>query len=401
MPGIDRRSHALYQHVMTMVYRFADIQLGRLIELAGKHATVIVCSPHGFRCGADRPKPTNHQRSNVNWHRTLGVLAMRGPAIRRDHWCWGGTVLDICPTILALFGLSKGDELDGRPLEEVFEAIPTQRQESDTSTISRDAQFAGVIDEDETNIVLQSLVDDGYLKPGTHVTAYTVQRALDARAFNLAQVHLHSGCVAKAAESLEALVDRRPQVGRFALQLAQCRLALGDRRGCEQLIVKLNKLDVPIHYVRCLNAGVHLADKNYTQALDELFDVEQANPRLPGIHRQIGDVYLATHCWDEARRAYQKEIERDADDPAALFGLGCVAEADSDYAQAVDCFVQAVAIQRFHPAAHFALARVFDKLDRVGDAIASVERCLAQRPNFQEAQTLLANLRCRVAPQTV
>jgi hypothetical protein len=64
---------------------------------------------------------------------------------------------------------------------------------------------------------------------------------------------------------------------------------------------------------------------DHARALDVLFDVEQAYPHLPGIHRQIGDIYLATERWDEARRAFQKELDRDADDPAALFGLGRVA----------------------------------------------------------------------------
>ena len=100
-------------------------------------------------------------------------------------------------------------------------------------------------------------------------------------------------------------------------------------------------------------------------------------------------------AWDEARRAFQKELERDADDPAALFGLGRVAEAEADHERAAECFLHSVAINRFHPEAHFRLAQALHKLGRTADALTAVERSLAQRPNHREAAVLLAELKCQ------
>ena len=339
MPGIRQRSFGLYQHVMSMVYRFADMQLGRLVELAGEGTTVIVCSPHGFRSGADRPKPTHQKRNDVSWHRSLGVLAMRGPAIGRDQWFWGGTLLDLCPTILRLFGLPVGDSLDGRPLEEALIAEPLPRGATQHPT-PKASNSAAALRDAETEIVIRWLVDDDYLEPDAARAPNVVQRTIDARAFNLAHIYLDAGRVAKAVELLESLVARRPEVGRFALQLAYCRLALGDFTGCGDLIERVKQLDVPNVYARRLQAELHFAKGDFERALDELFDLEQAYPDLPDIHRQIGDVYLATQRWDEASRAFQKELARDADDPAALFGLGRIAEAAADYERASNYYLR-------------------------------------------------------------
>jgi tetratricopeptide (TPR) repeat protein len=388
------------------------MQLGRLLELARDGATVIVCSAHGFRSGRDRPKPNKQNRSDVSWHRPLGVLAMRGPAIRRDQWLWGGTVLDMCPTILRLFGLPGGEQLDGRPLQEAFDAnlppLPLGEGGDEGESLENNAPSPcshpmgegfepapATNHDDKLNVVLQALIDDGYLEPDAPRGPAATQRAVDARAFNLAQVHLHAGRVADAAELLEALVIRRPAVGRFALQLARLRLALGDRTGCRELIERMHELDVPSVYPRCLEAELYLAEGDHGTALNTLFDVEQAYPNVPGIHRQIGDIYLATRRWDEARRAFEKELVRDADDSGALFGLGRVAEAEGDHERAAEYFLQVVAISRFHPEAHFCLAHVLGKSGCTTEALAAVERSLAQRPDHREAVALMAELKCQ------
>jgi tetratricopeptide (TPR) repeat protein len=393
MRGVRERSFALYHDVMTMVYRFADMQLGRLVELAGEGATVIVCSAHGFRSGASRPKPAIEGRANVSWHRPLGVLAMRGRAIRRDQWLWGGTVLDVCPTILALFGRQASDEFDRQVLEEALIAPSRQGAPPPEPTTNRSSDLS--LSEIETELMIRQLVDDGYLEPNVPRGGDLIRRTGDARAFNLAQVHLNAGRVTQAADVLESLVARRPEIGRFTLQLAQCRLALGDLIGCAELVDRLAQLDVPDTYRRRLQAELFRAAGDFPRALEELFSVEQSYPDTPGVHSQIGDVYLAMQRWNEAYRAYQKQRQRDPDDPSALFGLGCVAEVLTNFEEAADCYLKVVTINRCHPEAHFRLGRVLSELGRTDDAVAALNRSLAQRPGDSRVFELLEKLSCR------
>ncbi|MCY2968466.1 MAG: alkaline phosphatase family protein, partial [Planctomycetota bacterium] len=53
--GIPEPDYELYSGVMTTACQFLDMTLHRLLQLAGPDPTVILCSEHGFFCGADRP----------------------------------------------------------------------------------------------------------------------------------------------------------------------------------------------------------------------------------------------------------------------------------------------------------------------------------------------------------
>ena len=107
----------LYQHVVGATYRYQDAMLGRLIELTGPETTVIVVSDHGFKSDDRRPAyiPPEAAGPAVE-HRHFGMICMRGPGIRQGETLYGASVLDIAPTVLHLFGLPVGRDMDGHVL---------------------------------------------------------------------------------------------------------------------------------------------------------------------------------------------------------------------------------------------------------------------------------------------
>jgi type I phosphodiesterase/nucleotide pyrophosphatase len=58
LPWIKDEDFALYKDVVKGAYRFHDMMLERLLELAGPETTVILCSDHGFESGSQRPHGT-------------------------------------------------------------------------------------------------------------------------------------------------------------------------------------------------------------------------------------------------------------------------------------------------------------------------------------------------------
>ena len=80
-PGAGDDDAQLFQGVVDAAYRFHDRMLGRLIELAGPDATVMVVSDHGMHVDALRP-PEGPARDTIDaytrWHRNAGIIAMRG-----------------------------------------------------------------------------------------------------------------------------------------------------------------------------------------------------------------------------------------------------------------------------------------------------------------------------------
>ncbi|HEX7078902.1 MAG TPA: hypothetical protein VF363_10810, partial [Candidatus Eisenbacteria bacterium] len=54
-------------------------------------------------------------------HKLDGIIFMQGPGIRPGANISGATVLDMTPTILALYGLPTAADMDGRPIADALE----------------------------------------------------------------------------------------------------------------------------------------------------------------------------------------------------------------------------------------------------------------------------------------
>ena len=103
---IPQRDFDLYHNVVSMAYQFHDQMLGTLLAKAGPNVTVILMSDHGFHPDHLRPKmiPLIPAGPAIE-HRDFGILAMKGPGIKKDELLHGPSVLDITPTILTLYDL--------------------------------------------------------------------------------------------------------------------------------------------------------------------------------------------------------------------------------------------------------------------------------------------------------
>ncbi len=389
--GIGTREFELYRHVMTGVYRYMDMCLGRLLELAGPEATVLLVSAHGFRSGGDRPQATTAARCEVAWHRPLGILAMRGPSVRRDEWIWGGSILDVAPTISMLLGLPADPHSDGRPLAEAFVTTPCLPATDIHESLAEEAMPAGSchpiapLSTGESHALIELLLDEGYISREQLDGPRPAERAADALDFNLATSLAEVGHYRAAAELFAKLTVRRPDVARFWLQLARCLLAAGDVTGCRASIAQMADRGVPDYYTYSLRARCSLIEGQYNDALAQLFALEQQDPRRAGIHIQIGEVYAAQGRWDDADRAFGKELELDADNAAALYGAGRVAMERGENEIAVERLLDALAIESFYPDAHFHLGVALVSLGKHTEAVRAFKRCLSQRPGDMRA----------------
>ncbi len=122
MPHVPEEKFELYKDVVSGAYRFHDLMLARLLELAGPETTVILCSDHGFQSRHTRPVGVPREPAGpAIWHREFGIFVAKGPGIRRDERVYGASLIDIGPTVLHAFGLPVGDDMDGRPLVEIYE----------------------------------------------------------------------------------------------------------------------------------------------------------------------------------------------------------------------------------------------------------------------------------------
>ncbi|MDG2122288.1 MAG: alkaline phosphatase family protein, partial [Verrucomicrobiales bacterium] len=116
-PWADVGDVEAYGGVVEGMYRFHDLMLGVLMELAGEETAVVVVSGQGEPAGEARALPGKTMRGDKNY----GLFVMAGPGIKGDELVYGTSVLDLVPTVLHYCGLPVGADLPGKVLVEALE----------------------------------------------------------------------------------------------------------------------------------------------------------------------------------------------------------------------------------------------------------------------------------------
>lgn len=246
---IDERDFELYSEVVTAAYRFHDLMLGALIQLAPDDTTFVVVSDHGFHSDHLRPREIpNEPAGPADEHRHFGMIVMSGPGIKRDELVFGAGLLDIAPTILHLFDLPIGRDMDGKPLTGAL--VENGKQPSKEVTyidswddIDGDDGRHPVdlqVDPFDAHEAMQQLVALGYVEsPDADEETATAHTVRELR-YNLARAYIGGRRLPEAIEILEELWQQWPEEQRFGVQIFDACLGLGrtaEARGCLDRIV--------------------------------------------------------------------------------------------------------------------------------------------------------------------
>ena len=125
-PPLTDAETAWLKHLIPNYYVFTDRMIGSFLKETDKNTDVIVCSDHGFQGGA----------TGVMAHKLDGMIFMMGPHVEKGGNISGATVLDITPTILAMFGLPVARDMDGRPIPGGLNANLVKRMEKETRLLT-------------------------------------------------------------------------------------------------------------------------------------------------------------------------------------------------------------------------------------------------------------------------
>lgn len=230
LPQVSEADFAIYQHVIANAYRYHDAMLGRLLNFADENTTVILMSDHGFHPDEQRPVyiPVEPAGPAVE-HRHFGILCLKGPGLRVGETILGASLLDICPTILTLFGLPPGKDMDGKVLRPAFQAPP----QIEPIESWDDVPGAAGMHPPETRLdpvasaeAFKQLVELGYVAPPGPNVKDTVDECVRELKYNLARAYRDGNCCGEAATLAEELWTRWPQEHRFGTLLIDCLLPL-------------------------------------------------------------------------------------------------------------------------------------------------------------------------------
>ncbi|MEZ5324255.1 MAG: alkaline phosphatase family protein [Verrucomicrobiales bacterium] len=227
---IDQRDYELYKDVVNGGYIYHDMMLGGLLELAGPDTTVILMSDHGFHPDHLRPRHIpNEPAGPAAEHRQFGIIVASGPGIKKDDIVFGASILDITPTILTLFNLPVGRDMDGHPLVSIFDHPPEIAPiESWDKVPGQDGRHPPNtrIDAFEAKEAIKQLVALGYIDEPSKDSTVAVEETARELRYNLARAYADGGNHHKAATIFEDLWETWPEESRFGVHLLQTQISL-------------------------------------------------------------------------------------------------------------------------------------------------------------------------------
>lgn len=280
---VGERDFELYSNVVNRAYQFHDEMLGVLLRKAGyfdpdQNVTVILVSDHGFHPDHLRPSAIPEIPAGpAIEHRDFGILAIGGPGIRENLVIHGASVLDVTPTILTLFDLPVGEDMDGRVLTQAFVREPELR------TIASWDEAPGAdgshpphtrVDPVAAHEALEQMIALGYIERPDSQREVAVEKTLRELRYNLGEAYQDDDRHLEAYEIFRELWAKDPDEQRFAVRLFVSCQALGMTEMMNRIVDDLGGrrrelYEEAVVKVAVLRAIAHSLARERKQAAEE------------------------------------------------------------------------------------------------------------------------------------
>jgi predicted AlkP superfamily phosphohydrolase/phosphomutase/tetratricopeptide (TPR) repeat protein len=429
---IGERDFELYHNVVSMAYQFHDQMLGTLLEKAGDDTAVILMSDHGFHPDHLRPSsiPDIPAGPTVE-HRDFGVLAISGPAIKKGELLHGASVLDVTPTILTLYELPVGEDMDGKVLSQAFIEAPKiafipswEEIPGADGCHPSHMRFDPVAGQE----AMEQMIALGYIERPDENHEVAVAQTIRELRYNLGEAYQDDDRHIEAREIFSELYAADADEQRFAVRLFVSCQALGlhdelrrivdDLDGRRRVLFEDAKTKIEgfaesesslndderrerarwrnlaryqPRVIDYLKAQLLTAEKRYPEALAALERVTEGQMQ-PAILLQTAHLYMRLHRWRDAQQIYEQALAIDPDNANAHLGVCRVALRRRKFNAAADSALDA--LQRIHdsPPAHFLLGLALTGMKEYEQAAAAFRAAISFNPHFPEAHLRLAAL---------
>lgn len=384
----------LYKDVVKGGYKFHDMMLERLLQLAGEDTTVIIMSDHGFHSDHLRPLMLpNEPAAPAYEHREFGIFCMKGPHVKANHKIFGTSLLDVTPTLLTLFGLPIGNDMPGVPLLDAFDLEVKPDYISSWEEVKVDCgMHPEELQQDpmQAQEALQQLIDLGYIEdPGKDKQQAAKDCVRDSQ-YYLAKSILSFKRYEEALPIFKKLFEESPKEIRFAVRYLFCLEKLKKIEACREVIDKLKiqfkNFPQPLQFQE---GNILLGENRVMEALGIFEELSKTNNKA---HIPLGNTYLTLGRLQSAIDSFNKALEHDKENAHAFFGLGLCYIQSKNYEIAIDHLLNSIELVHFNPAAHFNLGEALALNEELEYAVSAFNTAISMAPGMKKAHQWLVKL---------
>jgi len=394
---ISIQEYELYKDVVSSGYRFHDMMLGRYLELVDDETTIVLVSDHGFHPGERRPASLpNEPTGPAVEHSPFGIIAMKGPGVKKDELVFGASLLDVTPTLLHIFGLPVGRDMDGKILITAFEnenaLDPVNSWESIDGDDGRHPSDK-IVSAEEMDAELRQLIDLGYIEDPGDNAELAAKNAVDENNYNLARAFFNGQRWDDGIRLLEMLHDENPKVLRYATYLANGYLYVGKFGKARRVVNDIRTvLDRESAQVDMLEGTLLLAEERPAKALELFTKVEGEAGEQPQLRLKLANSYFQLHRYEKALSLLERALEEDDEEVGAWYLSGLCYYHVAEYDHALEYLLHAIGLQYYQPVAHFYLGETLFAMERYEEAATAFNVCLRIAPTMNYARKRLISI---------
>ncbi len=388
LEGISNEDFSKYSEIIPAAYRWHDMMLGRLMELAGEDCHIIILSDHGFEVSTDRSiKLPELPAAPALEHRPYGVFVASGPQFASNKALYGASLLDIAPTILQLYNLPLAEDMPGRAIADIF------RQEIKASFIpSWEMSGAGPkfmpSDKGNQQAILQQLDELGYIDLNTDNQAQLIKEEWE---YNRLLSLLDAGGFQSAWRGFQEAFKSKKDFRYLNLGAKLC-IELKDTVAFEAYLATwpLNFLKSPLALF--FQASAKMLKGDFKKAHSYLLSIEKEGMVSAQLYFELGRTAFLLGELKAAQEYYQACLKINSQYSSALTGMAAVKTELLEYSAAISLLQESIALRFYQPQAHYLLGFCFKQEGELEAAMQATKLALKQAPKHEKAKLLLQDL---------
>jgi predicted AlkP superfamily phosphohydrolase/phosphomutase/tetratricopeptide (TPR) repeat protein len=397
LKGMADEDFEMYKDVVASGYKFHDMMLERLMELAGKDTTIILLSDHGFFTGDKRAFHfPDVPAAPALEHNPYGIICMSGKGIKKDERIYGATLLDITPTLLSLMNLPVAHDMAGKILLNAFEEnIKVSFIDSWETMPGECGMHPEHLLQDPTDSMdaLNQLVELGYIEKPDDNKIKASETAVNENRYNLSKVLAGKRNFSEALAIVELLFEKNKLDIRYGLDLVKYYLETGQTAKASEMISHLRSIDnKSLPSINLLEALLCFQKKQPFKALQFLKKASTDSPANINILIETGRIYLELYRFNDAAQIFSDILKKDEENASAWHGLGISMLRLKRYDEAAESLLNAIGLLYHFPSSHYHLGECFYRMYEFDHAIHAFKVCLAMNPRNIRASSWISRI---------